>query len=240
VARGYVGRPDLTAERFVDDPFVPGGRLYRTGDVGRWQRDGHLEFLGRVDDQVKVRGFRVETGEVEAVLKGLEGVTEAVVLPWTDDAGLKCLVGYITGPSLPTPAEARAWCAGVLPAFMVPQFIVPLEELPLNPNGKVDRGRLPAPGPAAPPGSDDETGPRTDTEARVASVLAKVLGLTSVSITTDFFELGGHSLLTVQLANVLAETFRMEVSPRLVFEHPTAEGIAAAIDTMLVGGYGRG
>jgi amino acid adenylation domain-containing protein len=240
VARGYAGRPDLTDARFVADPFVPGGRLYRTGDVGRWRRDGRLEFLGRADDQVKMRGFRVETGEVEATLRTLPGVTEAVVVPWTDDAGLQCLAAYLAGPSPPSAAETRAWCAGVLPAYLVPQFVVPLEELPLSAGGKVDRARLPAPGPAAAPGdAPGEAGvvrPRTDSEARAARVVAAVLGLAEVGVTDDFFALGGHSLLVLRLASGLTDAFRTEVPPRLVFEHPTVEGIARAVDNRLVGG----
>jgi hypothetical protein len=196
-----------------------------------------LVFVGRVDDQVKIRGFRVETGEVEAVLKSMPGIADAIVVARTDDAGLAFLVAYVTGSALPAPAATRAWCAGILPEYMVPRFVVGLEQLPLNANGKVDRDRLPAPGPIAAPDNSGVVAPRTDTEARCAAVLAKQLGLTAVGVTENFFELGGHSLLAVQLAAALSAAFRTEVATRLVFERPTVEGLAAAVDALLVGGY---
>ncbi|MBN8232598.1 amino acid adenylation domain-containing protein, partial [Corallococcus macrosporus] len=185
VARGYVGRPELTAERFVPDPFSPGagGRLYRTGDQARWRAEGVLEFLGRADQQVKVRGFRVELAEVEAALRSGPGVREAVAVVREDAPGDKRLVGYVVAPEGDL-SVLRAHLQRRLPEYMVPSALVPLEALPLTANAKVDRKALPAPGDA--PASHAFVAPRTPTEARMAALLAEVLGVPRLGATDDF------------------------------------------------------
>ncbi|HEX5724767.1 MAG TPA: amino acid adenylation domain-containing protein, partial [Longimicrobiaceae bacterium] len=193
VARGYLGRPELTAERFVPDSFSaePGARLYRTGDLGRWLADGTIEFLGRVDTQVKVRGYRIEPGEIEARLLEREGVSEAVVVAHADEAGNRRLVAYVVGD-----VEAgvlREHLRGELPDYMVPAAFVALERLPLTPSGKLDRRALPAPEHAA--GTGRYVAPRTPVEEVLAEIWAEMLRLERVGVEESFFELGGHSLL---------------------------------------------
>ncbi|NVJ28799.1 non-ribosomal peptide synthetase, partial [Myxococcus sp. AM011] len=193
LARGYHLRPDLTAERFVPNPFsaTPGARLYRTGDKARWLAHGHLEYLGRIDFQVKLRGFRIELGEVEAALEALPSVHHAAALVREDVPGLKRLVAYVTPASVDTSA-LRAELLLHLPEYMVPSAFVALDALPINTHGKLDRKALPAPdsGP-----TDSFVAPRNPTEMRLAAIWAEVLHLDSVSVTDDFFSLGGHSLL---------------------------------------------
>ncbi|RSN41938.1 non-ribosomal peptide synthetase [Amycolatopsis sp. WAC 04197] len=225
LARGYWGRPGATADRFVADPGVPGGRMYRTGDLVRYD-DGELEFLGRADDQVKVRGFRVELGEIESVLAAAPGVGEVVVVARERKPGVKQLVAYVVtapGEALDDLAEVAA---AVLPDYMVPSAFVVLDALPLNANGKVDRRALPAP----PEESRTETGPGSETERAVADVLAGVLGMDRVANDDDFFALGGDSLLAVQALSRLRRTFGVTLSARAVFDAPTVTGLARLVD----------
>ncbi len=226
VARGYHGQPGLTAARFVADPFgPPGARLYRTGDRGRWTADGQIEFLGRVDHQVKVRGFRIEPGEVEAALEAHPDVGKAVVVARHDD-GLRRLVGYVTG-SGPDPATLRTFLAGRLPGYMVPAAVVVLDTFPLTPNGKVNRATLPAPVFEAGAGR----AARDDREATLCRLFAEVLGIDGVTIDDNFFDLGGDSILSIQLVS-RARRAGIAVTPRQVFETGTvAELVAAAGDT---------
>ncbi len=221
VTRGYLGRPDLTAERFVPDPWgPPGARLYRTGDRVRWRPDGNLEFLGRLDDQLKVRGVRIEPGEVEAALLAQPGVREAAVA-----AVDETLVAYVVGPA--THDELAAGLAATLPAHLVPTRWVSLDALPLTVQGKVDRRALPAP--------DRPTGHvpvRTDAEQLVADVWAGVLGVERVGATDDFFALGGHSLLAVRVAARLRDT--VEVPLRTLFERRTVADLAIAVEELLL------
>ncbi len=229
LARGYLGRPGLTAERFVPHPFAaePGERLYRTGDRVRWSEEAALEFLGRADQQVKVRGFRVEPGEVEAVLGTHPGVRAAAVVAREDGPGERRLVGYVVVADGAAPAEAelREWLRARLPEHMVPAALVPLGELPLTPNGKLDRRALPAPelgaGPASVP-------PRGDVEAVVAAIWAEVLEVPSVGALDSFFDLGGHSLLATQVISRVREALQVEVPLRVLFEDPTVAALAAA------------
>ncbi|HYR07279.1 MAG TPA: AMP-binding protein, partial [Longimicrobium sp.] len=226
VARGYLGRPRLTAERFVPDPFgEPGARLYRTGDRCRWLGDGTLEYLGRTDFQVKVRGFRVEPGEIEARLASHPGVREAVVLALDDGAGGKRLVAYFTGEALESKA-LRAHLSGQLPEYMVPAAFVRLESLPLNPNGKLDRGALPAPDADA-FGTRAYEAPVGETEEAMAAIWAEVLGVERVGRHDNFFELGGHSLLAVRVVSRMRQVLEAEVVLAHVFSHPTVESLAA-------------
>jgi amino acid adenylation domain-containing protein len=226
-ARGYLGRAGLTAERFVPDPFapVPGARLYRTGDRVRWRDDGVLEFLGRTDHQVKVRGFRVEPGEVEAALRRVPGVAGCTVVAREDASGDRRLAAYVVGG---VPADTlRAALRRVLPAHMVPGAFVPLDALPLTPNGKVDRQALPAPAWAAAP--DAHVAPRTPVEAAMAAAWAEVMGVERVGVHDDFYALGGHSLLAVRLVARLRADLGVELPLRLLFETPTVAQLAAAV-----------
>ncbi|MFE6856216.1 condensation domain-containing protein, partial [Streptomyces sp. NPDC057674] len=223
-ARGYLGRPALTAERFVADPYGPSGsRMYRTGDVVRRRADGLIEFLGRVDDQVKIRGFRVELGEVEAALTALPDVATAAVLVRADTPGVPRLVAYVTGGA--DPAEVRRALAEELPEYMVPAAVVTLDVLPVNVNGKLDRAALPVPALTA---AEPSRAPRGEAEERLAAVYAEVLGLASVGAEDDFFALGGHSLLATRVvARVRATGTACTV--RDVFEARTVAALAARL-----------
>ncbi len=237
VARGYLGNPALTAERFVPDPFSaePGARLYRTGDRARRREDGTLEFLGRVDQQVKVRGFRIEPGEIETALKAHPAVADAVVIARADGPGEKRLVAYLTMRNCvqPTAAELRDTIAGRLPDYMVPAAFVTLGALPLTSNGKVDRRALPAPEMTE---AEEYAAPRTPTEEVLAAIQAGVLGAERVGIDDDFFALGGHSLLATRVVSRLRAAFGIEAPLRLLFEAPTVRRLAARIDAMLSAG----
>jgi len=230
LARGYLDRAGLTAERFVADPFgPPGERMYRTGDLVRRTGDGELEFLGRADEQVKLRGFRIEPGEVEAGLLGHPGVAQAVVVVDTAGAGRR-LVGYVVPAHGTTvdPADVRAHATATLPEYMVPAVVVVLDELPLSRNGKVDRRALPA------PEADRVSGhefvePRTEVERTVAAVWADLLGVERVGAEDNFFELGGDSILSIRVVSRLLAACGVSLSPRSVFSRPTVAGLAAAI-----------
>src|SRR3984893_191398 len=200
VARGYLNRPELTAEKFLADPFVsqPGARMYRTGDLGRWLEDGNIEFLGRNDFQVKIRGFRIELGEIEARLMEHPGVREAVAIARQDAAGDKRLAAYYTcseGGAQIDAEQLRSHLSALLPDYMVPAAYVHLEALPLTPNGKLDRGALPAPEPIA----QNNRRLQTPDERTISTLFAEVLGVQQVALDDDFFQLGGHSLLAIRL-----------------------------------------
>ncbi|MEU9144178.1 amino acid adenylation domain-containing protein [Streptomyces sp. NPDC048349] len=228
LARGYHGRPGLTSERFVADPFgAPGSRMYRTGDVARWKGDGTLEYLGRADDQVKVRGFRVELGEIESALARRPDVAQAVVI--THNTNL--LAYAVPSGRAPLAAETlRAYLAERLPEYMVPSAVVVLDSLPLTPNGKVDRRALPAPGPAQ--GTDGAyVAPRNAVEETIAGVWAEVLDLDQVGVHDDFFALGGNSILSVRAAARLREALGITLSLRVLFDTPTVAALAASVDS---------
>ncbi|MFI0720738.1 condensation domain-containing protein [Streptomyces sp. NPDC021224] len=230
LADGYLGRPDLTAERFVPDPRG-GGRMYRTGDRVRWHTDAPvLEFLGRLDRQLKVRGVRVEPGEVEAVLTAHPAVGQAAVTV----AG-QLLVAYVTGAA--TPQEVRAHAAERLPALLVPGAVTVLPELPLTANGKIDLAALPAPAPGPAPGTFRP--PRTDAERLVAEVFAELLTAGRVGALDDFFALGGHSLLAVRAIGRLRAAVGLDLPVRLLFEQPTVESLARAVEAELVAEIAR-
>jgi amino acid adenylation domain-containing protein len=225
VARGYLGRPGLTAERFLPDPFgpEPGARLYRTGDLARWRGDGVLEFLGRADDQVKVRGYRVELGEVEAALARHPGVREvAAVVRGVSAGGDGRLAAYVvpSNGQAPSGAELRRWLRERLPEYMVPSGFVALEELPRSPNGKVDRKALPAADVGQSEPDAEPIAPRDPAEAVLARVTAEVLGRDRVGVFDNFFDLGVDSILAIQIAS-RARRAGLDVSPALLFRHPT-------------------
>ncbi|MET0395794.1 MAG: non-ribosomal peptide synthetase, partial [Longimicrobiaceae bacterium] len=241
VVRGYMGRAELTAERFLPDPHrgVAGARLYRTGDLGRRRSDGEIEFLGRADHQVKVRGYRVELGEIEAVLRMHEQVREAVVLQREDAPGQQRLVAYVVpeaGVEVAAAdvavAELRRHVAEQVPEYMVPGAFVVMEQLPIMANGKVDRRLLPAPE----SGSEREyVEPRTVMEELVAGIFAELLGLERVGAEDNFFQLGGHSLMATQVVSRLRDALEIEVPLRAVFELRTVEALARTVEDQLFG-----
>nr|QEO74905.1 condensation domain-containing protein [uncultured bacterium] len=230
VSRGYLNRPELTAQRFLDDPFVPGGRMYRTGDLVRRRADGNLEYLGRADDQVKIRGFRVELGEVETALGRHPAVERAAAAVRSDAAGVARLVGYLVpaAAGAPDAAELRAFLAGSLPAPAVPTAFVVLDELPHTPSGTVDRRSLPS------PETPEDTGkpyvaPGTATEQVIAEIWREVLGVHRVGVLDDFFDLGGDSVLGIQVVSRVRARLGVAPSPRLLFDAPSAGAFAAAV-----------
>ncbi|WP_434740370.1 amino acid adenylation domain-containing protein [Micromonospora sp. SH-82] len=230
LARGYLARPDLTAERFVPDPAGGGGRLYRTGDVVRWRDDGAVEYLGRTDDQVKIRGHRVEPGEVQGVLLTHPGVAEAVVTA-VDRGGDTRLTAYWTpaGGAEPDSDDLAEHCWDRLPEPMVPQLWVRLDALPLTSSGKVDRRALPAPDTGTDPSGTEPVAPRTVAEERLLAVWTELLGV-DVGVQHNFFAAGGHSILAVRLLSRIAEEFDVDLPMRLVFERPTVAALAEAIE----------
>ncbi len=234
LARGYLNRPDMTAERFVPNPFGDevGARLYKTGDLARYLPDGNIEFLGRTDHQVKVHGFRIELGEIETVLEQHPAVREAVILAREDAPGDKRLVAYIVAREEQTLDinDLRRFLAEKLPNYMLPSAFVPLEALPLTPNGKVDRRVLPAPAESSPSLKNEFVPPRTTGEELLAGIWGQVLGIERVGVYDNFFELGGHSLLATQVLARARDAFQMELSLRALFEEPTIAGLAARIE----------
>jgi amino acid adenylation domain-containing protein len=242
VARGYVGRPALTAERFVPDPFggAPGARMYRTGDRARWLPDGTLEFLGRADQQVKVRGFRVEPGEVEAALRTEPPVHDAVVVARPDASGERVLAAYVV-PRAGAAVDVRALRAALaerLPAYMVPSAIVPLDALPLAPGGKVDRRALPDPAPASTETDEGFVPPETPEERAIAAAWREVLGLERVGATDGFFSLGGHSLRAVRVVNRIHEALGVRLPVSALFDAPTVRGLAQRVAAERAGDAG--
>jgi amino acid adenylation domain-containing protein len=233
LARGYFNRPDLTAERFVPNPFSDkeGDRLYKTGDLARYKEDGDIEYLGRVDHQVKIRGFRIELGELESALAEHPAVREAVVIAREDDPGNKRLVAYLVAEDLSTydSRELLDCLKGVLPSYMMPADFVLLDALPLTPNGKIDRLALPSPEGAGHRREDGFVAPRSPVEEVLAEIWAEVLRVNRVGAHDNFFELGGHSLLATQIVSRVQETFQTGLPLQKVFEEPTVAALAIAL-----------
>ncbi len=240
VARGYVNRPELTADRFVPHPFSKevGARLYRTGDRGRFLPDGEIECAGRVDHQVKLRGNRVELGEIETALAAHEAVNEIVVILREDQPGDQRLVAYFIPVRnvQPQPGELREYLSHKLPEYMLPAAIVPLKSFPLTRNGKVDRFKLPAPDEIEMQQSKTFVGPRTPVEEIVADIWAKLFRVKQVSRHDNFFELGGHSLLATQVIARVRKLFSVEVAVRALFESPTVAALAQQIEQEIKAG----
>ena len=243
VARGYLNRPELTAERFLPDPFggVRGARMYKSGDLARYRPDGVLEYLGRADDQVKIRGYRIELGEVEAALAARPQVRSCAVVAREDEGGDRQLVAYVVprDGKAPRVQELRAFLREKLPDYMVPARFVQLDLLPLTPNGKVDRRALPAP-PREVPGDGDGGAPRTETEKRIAAIWGELLKLDRIGIHDDFFDLGGDSMAAVALVAHLHETFDLELDLAGLFDRPTIAGLSELVDVFVLTNRGSG
>ena len=234
VAAGYLNRPDLSEARFIPNPFSPGGRLYRSGDLARRRPDGDLEYLGRIDQQVKIRGFRIEPAEIESVLLDHPAVREAAVVVASTAAGEPRLAAYVvTQTEGGSPADLLAHLRTRLPDYMVPAAFVFLGSLPLNENGKLDRRRLPAPN-GAPPVPHEAVGPRTPTEVALAGIWQEALELSYVGIHDSFFDLGGHSMLAVKIARRSREAFGVDLPVAALFRAPTVAKLAEAIDALKV------
>jgi surfactin family lipopeptide synthetase C len=231
LARGYINRPHLTAEKFIPNPFgeEPGGRLYRTGDLVRYLPDGNIEFLGRIDHQVKIRGFRVELGEIETALGRHPAVGKTVVLAREHEPGNKRLVAYVvpTQGQAVAAGELRGFLKERLPGYMVPSVFVTLDALPLTPNGKVDRQVLPEPDGLRPELTAGYVAPQTEAEQMIAGVWQDVLQVEKVGIYDNFFDLGGHSLLAIQVHGKLQDLFKREISVVEIFRYPTVSALAA-------------
>ena len=238
VARGYRGRPELTKEKFIDDPFLgAGARVYRTGDLVRRRRDGTLEFLGRLDQQVKLHGFRIELGEIEALLDRHPEVRASVAVVREDVPGEKLLVAYVvpeaTAAAVSTEA-LRRYLGASLPAYMVPSVVVTLDELPVTANRKLDRSALPAPGEARPVLERAFVAPRTPVEERLAAIWVEVLPVDQVGVEDNFFDLGGHSLLAVKMLSRVQDAFDVALHLTVAFERPTVAELAEVVSNGLL------
>ena len=232
LARGYLHRPEMTAEKFIPNPFAanPGERLYRTGDLVRWRDDGNVEFLGRIDDQIKIRGFRVELGEIEAVLSGIENIDDVLVIAREDAPGDMRIVAYVVSESQIDVQALRSRLGAELPDYMVPSAFVLLDEFPLTPSGKVDRKALPAPQINRKDLSSDYIEPRNEIEQKLADIAGSLLHVEQVGIHDNFFELGGHSLLATQFISEVNEAFGVETPLMAIFEKPTVAQLAGFIN----------
>ncbi|MFC5471055.1 amino acid adenylation domain-containing protein, partial [Cohnella suwonensis] len=229
LARGYANRPELTAEKFVPNPFVPGEVMYRTGDLARWMEDGQVQYLGRIDDQVKIRGYRIELGEIERTLLLHEAVSEAAVAVRDDGAGDKRLVGYVVADRACTSGELRAHCAGRLPDYMIPATFVQLASMPLTASGKADRKALPEPETEMATGTA-YAAPESETEEKLATLWRELLQRERVGTGDNFFELGGNSLLLIRMHKMLEQRIGGNLSVTDLFAYPTIAKLAAYID----------
>ena len=235
LARDYSGRPELTAEKFVPHPYSsePGARLYRTGDLVRYQSDGNIEFFQRMDQQVKVRGFRVELGEIESLLNQYWAIVDSVVIAGKDRLGETRLIAYVVPEEGVEPTSSELWnfLQEKLPAYMLPSVFVTIAELPLTPNGKVDRKALPEPEQIGDEVSTNFIAPRTDMEEIVAEIWRETLGVTQVGVESNFFDLGGHSLLATRVMSQIRERCGVELPLRVLFESPTVAALARKLES---------
>jgi acyl carrier protein len=234
LARGYSGRPELTAEKFVPHPYSKkaGARLYRTGDLVRYRSDGNIEFFKRMDQQVKVRGFRVELGEIESVLNDYWAIRESVVVDTKDSSGNTRLIAYIVFEDSveATTSEILTFLQEKLPSYMLPSAFITIKEIPLTANGKVDRRALPQPEEIDVETSASFIAPRSEMEELVADIWREILGIKQVGVESNFFDLGGHSLLATRVMNRIRERCGVELPLRVLFETPTVASLAARLD----------
>ncbi|QMV39816.1 non-ribosomal peptide synthetase [Cohnella cholangitidis] len=235
LAAGYANQPELTADKFVANPFVPGTRMYRTGDLARWTTDGQIQYLGRIDDQVKIRGYRIELGEIERTLLAHDAVSEAAVVAADDGMGGKRLVAYIVADRACTSGELRKHCGERLPDYMIPALFAQLERMPLTASGKADRKALPA------PEAEMDTGvayaePTTATEQRLAALWEELLQRDKVGIDDDFFAIGGHSLKAATLAARVHKEFHLQLSMRDIFRYPTLRTMSQRMEQSVASG----
>ncbi|MGG0755059.1 amino acid adenylation domain-containing protein [Brevibacillus laterosporus] len=228
LARGYLNRPELTAEKFVMNPFTVGKTMYKTGDMARWLPDGTIEYLGRIDHQVKIRGYRIELGEIEALLLKIASVDEAVVTARQDHTGQKHLCAYFVAKQQLTVSELRSSLSQDLPTYMIPSYFIQLEQFPLTSNGKIDRKVLPSPEGKLHLGVEYEA-PQTPMEVQLVEIWQEILGVSKIGRKDNFFELGGHSLTVLELVRKIYMNIRVEIPIRVVFEKPTIEGMAPEI-----------
>jgi acyl carrier protein len=233
LAREYLGRPELTAEKFVPHPYsrLAGARLYRTGDLVRYLADGNIDFLKRMDHQVKIRGFRVELGEIEAALDQYWAISESVVVDRNDlDTGTR-LIAYIVPEEgvEPTSSELYTFLKEKIPSYMIPSVFVTINELPLTPNGKVNREALPLPA-LSEIANTNFVAPRTPVEETLAGIWRETLGLTQVGVESNFFDLGGHSLMATRVASQIRERCGIELPLRVLFESPTIAALAQHLE----------
>ena len=229
IARGYLGRPDLTAEKFIEDPFCHGEKMYRTGDLCRWLPDGNIEYMGRMDFQVKIRGFRVELGEIEQAMKSVADVRDAVVVDRTDENGRKYLCGFFVSEQDIDPAVIREKLGIDLPEYMIPPFISRIDKIPLTPNGKIDRKALPV------QERTEEKGksfilPETGTEKILSEIWKTIMGTEKISADDSFFELGGHSLKAALLQARIQKDFRIQLSLQTIFHNARLRDLARLIN----------
>ncbi len=229
LARGYLNQPELTVEKFVDNPFVPGQRMYRTGDMGRWLPDGNIEFMGRKDEQVKIRGYRIELGEIENALMQHPSIVNAAVVAKSTAEGEKEMAGYIAAKETLDATALILHIKQYLPAYMVPAYFVQLETLPLTPNGKVDRKQLPDPDGLGMGTGVEYVAPGNETEEKLVEIWHEILGRDTIGIKDNFFDLGGHSLKATQLISKINMIFGVGISIQTVFQEPTIESIAQRI-----------
>jgi acyl carrier protein len=238
LARGYLNRPELTAERFIEDPFSnePEARLYKTGDLARFQPDGTISFLGRADQQIKIRGYRIEPDEIVSVLNRHHAIQASLVIAREDTPGEKRLVAYLVPVAgIPITASAlQEHISAYLPDYMLPSAFAPLEAFPLTPNGKIDRAALPLPDENSVLRQGVESVPETPVQARIAGIVAALLKMERVGIDDNFFMLGGHSMMGAQLILEITATFGVELSLRSLFEHPTVRQLSEQVTHLLI------
>ncbi|TGV30499.1 amino acid adenylation domain-containing protein, partial [Mesorhizobium sp. M00.F.Ca.ET.186.01.1.1] len=236
VAKGYFNRPELTKEKFIDNPFRPGTKMYRTGDLAKWLPDGNMEYAGRLDYQVKIRGHRIEMGEIETRLTQHEAVKEAVVIAEKDESGQNVLYAYLVSERELTVAELREFLGRTLPSYMIPSFFIRLAEIPLTANGKVERKKLPKPAGAVATGTA-YAAPQNEIEAKLAEIWQQVLGISQVGIHDDFFDLGGHSLKAMTVVFQVSKALEVELPVKALFEHPTVAELARFLSRSEKTGY---
>jgi acyl carrier protein len=230
LARGYINKPELTAEKFVANPFKAGERMYKTGDHGRWLDDGTIEFIGRKDSQIKLRGYRIELAEIENCLQSHPEIDAAVVCLKASKEGEKELVAYLVSAQRFNAADLRTYLNISLPVYMLPDHFVQLEQLPLSPNGKIDRKNLPDPDKLSISSGEDYVTPRNEIEEQLVLIWKDVLGKQKIGVTDNFFLSGGHSLKVIQLMSRISKEFGLDLSPRMLFNNPTIEDFANEIE----------